>query len=447
VGRLIPFFVQKIHDDPMKPNYLDRASGPTQVHAFRQGPRITAIETVIPHDVMPGLLALRIHTDAEAIAGAHVVGHGETYYIPTAAAAVIHDFMAPRLLGADAMAIESHWRFLYERITAFGGVGAELRALSAIDLALWDIAGQMMGQPIWRLLGGPVRDAVPVYNSCGGPFYGRTNRKTPSASGWPGHGDPGQPGPLEDNWSSMNRPAELAEELIALGYKGMKLWSFDAVYRRQGGHYLSQHDIEEGLRPFRIIREKVGDEIELMLDGHGFFSLAAARQIADAMLEVRPLWLEDILRPDSVQTMAAFRLHSPVPIAVSEMLTTADQYRQVLEAGAADYIMIDPTWVGGISNTRRIAELAQVHNVATLMHDCTGPMTLLSGLHVASSNAGVAMQETVRAHLATLYPLLIDRPIETRNGHIPLIQSPGIGARWRADLFDTTHPGYRISKD
>jgi L-alanine-DL-glutamate epimerase-like enolase superfamily enzyme len=109
--------------------------------------------------------------------------------------------------------------------------------------------------------------------------------------------------------------------------------------------------------------------------------------------------------------------------------------------------MIDPTWVGGISNTRRIAEQAQVHNVATLMHDCTGPMTLLSGLHVASSNAGVAMQETVRAHLATLYPLLIDRPIEIRGGQIPLVQSPGIGARWRADLFDSSHPGYRISKD
>lgn len=428
-------------------SFLERASGPTQQHAYRQGPRITALETVIPHDIMPGLLACRIHTDAGNVAGVPVVGQGETYYIPTAAAAVIHDFMAPRLLGADALAIESHWRFLYERITAFGGVGAELRALSAIDLGLWDIAGQLAGQPIWRLLGGPVRDAVPVYNSCGGPFYGRSNRRTPAASGWPGHGDPGQPGPLEDNWSSMNRPGDLAEELIALGYRGMKLWSFDAVYRRHGGHYLTQRDIEEGLQPFRQIRERVGDNIELMLDGHGFFSLAAARQIAAAMQEVRPLWLEDVLRPDSIATMAAFRGSSPVPIAVSEMLTMADQYRQVLEARAADYIMIDPTWVGGISGTRRIAELAQTHNVATLMHDCTGPMTLLAGLQIASSNAGVAFQETVRAHLSTLYPLLIDRPLTITAGQIPLTQAPGLGARWRDELFDPSHPGYRISKD
>ena len=426
-------------------DFSERASGPTQAHAFRSGPRITALETVIPHDVMPGLLALRVHTDAGTVDCTPVIGHGETYYIPTAAAAVIHDFMAPRLLGSDARAIESHWRFLYERMTAFGGTGAELRALSAVDLALWDIAGQLAEQPVWRLLGGPVRDAVPVYNSCGGPFYGRSNRKTPSTSGWPGHGDPGQRGPLEDNWASMNSPADLAEELVALGYKGMKLWSFDAVYRRQGGHYLSWNDIREGVEPFEKIRERVGDRIEVMLDGHGFFSLAAARRIAAGMQAVRPLWMEDILRPDSVHAMAAFRAQIHVPIAVSEMLVMADDYRQVLEARAADYVMIDPTWVGGISATRRIAELAQLYNVPTLMHDCTGPFTLLAGVNVAASNTGVAFQETVRAHIATLYPALIDENVTVVDGHIAIPQRSGIGARWLPELFDAGHPGYRRS--
>jgi L-alanine-DL-glutamate epimerase-like enolase superfamily enzyme len=426
-------------------DYLQRASGPTQEHAYRNGPRIVALETVIPHDVMPGLLALRIHTDAGTMDGLPVIGHGETYYIPTAAASVIHDFMAPRLLGSDARAIESHWRFLYERMTAFGGTGAEMRALSAVDLALWDIAGQLAQQPVWRLLGGPVRDAVPVYNSCGGPFYGRSNRKTPSASGWPGHGDPGQPGPLEDNWASMNAPADLAEELVALGYKGMKLWSFDAVYRRQGGHYLSYGDVREGVAPFEAIRERVGDKIEVMLDGHGFFSLAAARRIAEGMKDVRPLWMEDILRPDSIHAMAAFRAEIHVPVAVSEMLIMADHYRQVLDARAADYVMIDPTWVGGITATRRIAELAQIYNVPTLMHDCTGPFTLLSGINVAAANSGVAFQETVRAHIATLYPSLIDETIVVKNGFIANPQRSGIGARWLPEIFDLSHPGYRKS--
>ncbi|MBL8816954.1 MAG: mandelate racemase/muconate lactonizing enzyme family protein [Planctomyces sp.] len=427
-------------------DYTHRASGPTQQHAYRRGPRIVAIETLVPHDIMPGMLILRIHTDAGTVAGEPITGHGETYYIPTAAAAVIHDFMAPRLLGSDARAIESHWRFLYERMTAFGGTGAELRALSAVDLALWDIAGQLDQQPIWRLLGGPVRDMIPVYNSSGGPFYGRSNRKSPSASGWPGHGDPGQPGPLEDNWASFNQPEELAEELVALGYRGMKLWSFDAVYRRSGGQSISWSDLREGMAPFHKIRERVGDKIEVMLDGHGFFTLAAGIRIAHAMEEVRPLWLEDIMRPDSVHAMVSFRQQVRVPIAVSEMLVSADQYRQTLDARASDYVMIDPTWVGGISATRRIAELAQLYNVPTLMHDCTGPLTLLSGLHIAASNSGVAFQETVRAHLATLYPMLIDDTIQVENGHLPLPQRPGLGVRWLPELFVASHPGYRKSE-
>ena len=265
---------------------------------------------------------------------------------------------------------------------------------------------------------------------------------------WPGQpmdGDPGQPGLLEDNWSCMNTPGDLAEELVSLGFKGMKLWSFDNVYRRQGGHYLSRDDIREGIAPFEAIRERVGDKIEVILDGHGFFSLAAARRIAEGMKDVRPMWMEDILRPDSIHAMAAFRAEIHVPVAVSEMLIMADHYRQVLDARAADYVMIDPTWVGGISATRRIAELAQIYNVPTLMHDCTGPFTLLSGINVAAANSGVAFQETVRAHIATLYPSLIDETIKVSNGEIPIPQRAGIGARWLPEIFEASHPGYRRS--
>jgi galactonate dehydratase len=138
--------------------------------------RITAIETAIPSGIMPNLLLVRIHTEDGFI------GCGETYYTPHAIAALIHDWMAERLLGADALAIESHWRFLYERCTPFGHPGAEMRALSAIDLALWDILGQACNQPVYRLLGGPVREAIPVYNTSGGPSYGALNGSHGSAA-------------------------------------------------------------------------------------------------------------------------------------------------------------------------------------------------------------------------------------------------------------------------
>ncbi|MFG0333394.1 MAG: mandelate racemase/muconate lactonizing enzyme family protein [Maioricimonas sp. JB049] len=430
----------------MTDDFEKRASSPREEHAFTRGPRIVAIETAIAHDLMRGLMLLRIHTDAGTVDGTPVTGHGETYYVPEAAAAVIHDWMAQRLLGADAAAVESHWRFLYERMTAFGGIGAELRALSAVDLALWDILGQLTGQPVWRLLGGPVRDHVPVYNSCGGPFYGRRPGEASTAAGWPGHGDPGRPGPLEDNWNSVHAPAELARELRETGYRAMKLWSFDAVYRRSGGHALSAADVEEGLAPFLAIRDEVGDEMELILDGHGFFSLAAATRIAEAMAAVRPLWMEDVLRPDSVPAMVEFRRRSPVPLAVSEMLMTRDEFRRVIDGGAADFVMIDPTWVGGISETRRIAELAQLDNVPVLMHDCTGPLTLFAGLNVAAAVPCVAWQETVRAHIQTLYPHLIDTSVTVENGRVAIPERPGLGARWLEGLFDPEAAGYRVSR-
>ncbi len=420
-----------------------RASSPIQEHAYESGPRIVAIETLIPHDIMAGLVLLRIHTDAGTVDGDPVIGHGESYYLPHAVAAVLHDWMTRRLLGADALAIESHWRFLYERCASFGGTGAEMRAISAVDLALWDIAGQLTRQPVWRLLGGPVRSRIPIYNSCGGPSYGRRPLGAPDSQGWPGHGDPGRSGPLEDNWRSANEPADLAEELLSEGIGAMKLWSFDGVYQRSGGAMISRADLEEGLRPLRQIRERVGNRMELMLDGHGFFSLAAATRICEGLREIEPLWAEDLLRPDCADSMALLRQRGGIPLAVSEMLITRDAYRNVLERQGADFVMADPTWVGGISETRRIAELAQIYNVPALMHDCTGPLTLLAGLQVAAAVPNVMWQETVRAHIRTLYPLLIETNVEIEGGHARLPTKPGLGTRLLPDLFDRSHPGYR----
>ena len=175
---------------------------------------VEAIESVQPLDLFPDLLLVRIHTDAG------IIGHGETYYCAEAVQAMLHDWMARRLLGEDALAIESHWRFLYERAANFGVRGTELRALSAIDVALWDILGQVCKQPVYRLLGGPVRDRIPVYNSCGNPQYGPSST---GHKGWPGMGSIGEPGPLGDTWKLVHEPAALAQELMELGYSGLKV--------------------------------------------------------------------------------------------------------------------------------------------------------------------------------------------------------------------------------
>jgi len=403
--------------------------------------KITKIETCIPKDKMPGLLALRIHTDA------NYIGHGETYYVPESVASMIHDWMSQRLLGADPLAIESHWRFLYERTTNFGSRGCELRAISAIDLALWDILGQVCNQPVWQLLGGKAQEKIAAYNSSAGPSYADQAKGQKDSHIWPGHGSIGNEGPLNDYWSVVNNPVDYAKELLDEGYKAVKMWNFDfAAHKTNGVLYISKEDIEIGLRPMRAIRDAVGDQLEIILDGHGFFQLPAALRIAKAMREIDPLWIEDVIRPDCIDTIADFRNKAGVPLAVSEMMIGMEDYRLVLEKKAADYIMIDPTWVGGISQTHRIAQMAQAYNVPVAMHDCTGPLTLLAGIHVATATPNVAWQETVRAHIRMLYSGLIAEDIRVEGGYAYAPENPGLGARWLPELFENKGNQYRVSK-
>ncbi len=405
-------------------------------------PKITAIETAIPAGIMTNLLLLRIHTDDGRI------GCGETYYTPQAIEALIHDWMAERLIGAEATDIEAHWRFLYERCTAFGFPGAELRALSAIDVALWDILGQVCGQPVWQLLGGAAQKKVRIYNTCGGPGYGTQKQRPDQAAshpGWPGYGDEGQPGPLQDNWSSIHAAGDLAQELVDEGICGMKVWPFDRYAHTGGGAYMSAADVEAGMKPLREIRDRVGDQIEIMIEGHAFFPLPAALRLADALAEIKPFWLEDVVRVDNVDTLADFRQRSGLPIAATEMLLGRSSYLSVLQAKAADYVMVDPTWAGGISETRRIIELAQTFNIPATMHDCTGPLTLFSGLHCAVASTNVVLQETVRAHIRTFYQHLIDRQPVIENGFLIPPTEPGLGTALLPELFESGTNNYRCT--
>lgn len=398
---------------------------PSPPHRYNRGmPRITRIETTTTPR-LPGLLLARVHTDEG------IVGSGESYYIPRAVAAIIHDWMAPRLIGSDALNTEGHYRFLYERATNFGARGAELRAISAIDLALWDIKAQLAGMPLWQLLGGRVQEGVRIYSSIG---YGKAAPR-PGGS-WPGYGQMGEPGPLNDYWRAVHEPEALAQELVSEGIGGLKLWTLDfAAHQPNGNLYLTPADLDKGLAPFHAIRAAVGNRLELLLDGHGFFQLPAALRIAEGMREIRPLCLEDVIRPDCVDTIRDFRDRGGLPVAVSEMLISTEDYRLVLEKRAADYIMIDPTWVGGISQTLRITDLAQAYNVPVMMHDCTGPLTLLAGVHVGIARGNVAWQETVRVNLRERYPELVSEFPAVRNGLIVAPEGNGIGTRWDDALF------------
>ena len=223
------------------------------------------------------------------------------------------------------------------------------------------------------------------------------------------------------------------------------MWPFDRAAIEGGPGLISLAFIEQALQPLRAMRDAVGWELELLVDGHAHFQFPAAMRIAEALREVKPLWLEDILKMDNIGMLAEFRRQSRMPISASEMLLTRPDYAEVLEKRAADFIMVDPTWVGGISEGRRIADMAQAYNIPVSTHDCTGPLTLYAGLHLNAAIPNCFLQETVRAHIQTVYRELIDEVPQVVDGHVALPTRPGLGTSLNEDFFDPKREWYRSS--
>jgi galactonate dehydratase len=374
--------------------------------------KISAIDT-IQLEAYPYLVIVRVHTDDG------LVGVSDTFYTGDAVRGFVHETAAGYLLGMDPRTIERHWDQLYARTVArWGGTGTEVRAISALDAALWDILGQSLGAPIYQLLGGLAHDRMRTYNTCGGPLYGARGGSRA------GEGK----GPLEDLWAQINEPEVLAQELLDEGLTAMKIWPFDRFALAGDGRSTSGAELELGIEPFRRIRDAVGDRIEIMLEGHGYWDVTTAKKIAAAVEEYRPAWLEDMVLAHDVDAIAELKASTSTPVIASEMLITRYQYRQLLERRAADIVMVDPTWAGGITESRKIVTLAEAFGLPVAMHDCTGPFTLLAGLHLALSAPNAIYQEHVRAYVRGWFAELVDESVRIEDGHILPPTGPGIGA-------------------
>jgi L-alanine-DL-glutamate epimerase-like enolase superfamily enzyme len=379
--------------------------------------RITRIETIRLDDT-PYVLYVRVHTDEG------ITGTGDTFMMAEALEGYIHGRAAPKLLGKDPLRIQHHWTSLYDNDAArFGGQGIEVRAISAIDVALWDILGQVTGQPVYQLLGGASRDRLPIYNTCGGPAYGR-----------PPLEPHGRPGFLEDLHAWHTAPEELAEDLLSEGISAMKIWPFDDFGIANQGLSITPDELDAGLEPVRRIRAAVGSRMRIMIEGHGFWRLPAAIRIARALEQYDIEWLEDMLLAHDIGALAELKAATTIPILASEYLVTRHQFLPLLERRAADIVMLDPTWTGGITESHKIGSLVDTFGLPVTMHDCTGPFTLLAGVHLALAAPNATYQETVRAYIRTWYRDVVPHSVTIENGFILPPTEPGIGTSLLPDV-------------
>ncbi|RIK37817.1 MAG: dehydratase [Chloroflexi bacterium] len=370
-------------------------------------------------------------TFLEVVTDSGIVGLGETYYTPRSVAAYIEEVLAPMLLDADPLQIEAFWRRAYDGSHVYGNKGLEMRALSAVDLALWDILGQHLGQPVWQVLGGTSHpDGVLVYNTCAQAGYAQgtpgIRRKQPYAV----------PSQYRD-YDAWNEDAgKLAKSLLEMGIRAMKIWPFDPFALTNRGQTISWQEIEQGLRPWQQIRDAVGLEMDVILEGHGYWALQPARRIAEALEPYKPALLEDLMKPDNPHTLAKLRASTRTPICASELLMNRYAIQEMVTANACDVVMTDIAWSGGITEARKIANLADTHNMGVIFHDCTGPVTLAAALHLGAHCTNTWMQEIVRDYTLGYYRELVAHPFEVENSRMMPPSRPGLGLALRPEACE-----------
>jgi galactonate dehydratase len=379
---------------------------------------ITRIES-LRFSEFPRLMFVRVYTDTG------LVGVGETVEKIPAAQAALHGTIAPLMLGQDPLQIEGNWRFVFDNLMYHGYSGAELRALSALDVALWDLLGQHYGAPLYHLLGGQVRDSVPTYNTCVGT-------------------------PKVDDYNAWHDPArdagDLARSLLDDGITAMKIWPFDPYSERSLGQYISLADIEAGLRPVRQIRDAVGDRMEIGIECHFRWNRASAERIAEALLPYKILFIEDPLAAVNPGEIKALSQSIRIPIVGSELLMTRWQVREWLEDHVSQYLMTDVVWNGGVGETRKIGNMAEAFGTPIILHNCAGPICHAACLHLGAHLPNLAFVESVRAFYRSYFEELTDYKPVLKDGRFVLPSGPGLGIRLREEALNRSDLSRQVSE-
>lgn len=378
---------------------------------------ITAIES-LQWAEYPRLLIVRVHTDEG------IIGYGETVDKIPGAKGALHGTIAPLLLGQNPLDIEGLWRFVMDNIMYHGYAGAETRALSAVEIALWDILGKKYNIPLYQLLGGKTRPRIPTYNTCIG-F-----------------------GAVQDYaaWQPDKDAGNLAKSLIADGINAMKIWPFDRFSEISFGQYIHPRDVEAGLQPIRQIRDAVGNDMEIGIECHFRWNRASMERIARALESYDILFLEDAIPavyPDEIKLLSS---RTSIPIVGSETLFTRWQLREWLEKHVSQIVMTDPLWTGGISETLKIASLAETYGIPLVLHNIAGPFCHAACMHLGAHIPNLFFVESVRALYKSYFSVIGDFVPQVSASTLDIPEGAGLGVNLRPEMLERTDLTREVSE-
>ncbi|MFC1541985.1 mandelate racemase/muconate lactonizing enzyme family protein [Candidatus Latescibacterota bacterium] len=365
--------------------------------------KITKIEAVRKRGMS---MWVRIYTDKG------IVGLGETYGRNESSIGSLRDF-SRQLLNRDPRDIERIWRDMYGTASFTVTGGAEMRIISAVNMALWDILGKALEVPVYRLLGGKAQQKVRVYSTC---------TAMPSA-----HKD----------WTMEKDTEKITEFFLDQGVKALKIYPYENFGSGWNpGTYISPVQLEKGLDWIKRIRKTAGKEMDIGIDTMCAWNLPCAVKIAHSLEPYDIMFIEDMLLPDNAQSYTVLARETTIPLLQSERSATRYGYREMLEAKAVDIAMLDVAWCGGLSEAKKISDLADTYYIPTSIHTCcSGPINWNASIHAATTMTNFFIMESNWYYVHDEWPNFANDVPKIVNGYVTVPETPGLGVELREDIF------------
>jgi galactonate dehydratase len=356
--------------------------------------KITAVSARVVNAEMRNWVFVKVETDQ---AGLYGWGEATLEWKTRAVVGAIED-LTPLILGRDPRDIEQAVRAM--RKQSFWRLGAiGMSAISGIEIALWDILGKHFATPVWRLLGGKVRDRVRVYTHLG-------------------------LGDMRAVYETMDAAplVERAQEVVALGYR-----AFKAVFIPYTHYHAPLPEIDKVARMMEALRAAVGPEIEIMVDFHGRpASVGAALAYVEALAPGRPMFVEELLPPGETAGLAAISAKTSVPIAAGERLVDRLEFDELLRSRAVDIAQPDICHCGGLLEAKKIAAMAETLSIGIAPHNPLGPIAGVAALHFAISTPNHVIQEEMVGAVPWYFDV-VSGPIRMVDGFWQIPEAPGLG--------------------
>lgn len=348
--------------------------------------KISAITPLICHAYRTNWVFVKVRTDS----GIYGVGEATLEYREQTVAQALRE-LERTLVGLDPHNIEAIWHQAYRDVYWRGGP-VLMSALSAIEMALWDIKGKALGVPVYQLLGGKVRESVPCY-----------------ANGW------FAPAKTPDEF------AEKARQAVEAGFRGLKWDPFGSAYLELG-----KQQFREALRCIEAVVGAVGPEVDILIEGHGRFNVATAVRIGQALEEFDVYWFEEPVPPDNLEALAEVKRRVRTPIAAGERIYSRWDYQRFFSLRCADFAQPDVSHVGGIMEVKKIAAQAEANHIAICPHNPSGPVANAANLQLAACVPNFTVLETMSADVPHRKVISTEKII-FRDGRMTIPDLPGLG--------------------